>query len=100
MTNPLLGPTGAAAIYGPQKGASPADVLALDMRCARFADALERGGRPAASATRPGPGRPAASGSRCSRSPAQFAELELRPGVDLVMEEAGFDARPGERRSS
>ena len=68
VTNPLLGPTGAAAIYGPQKGASPADVLALDMRCAR--SRMRSSGRPAAaSVTRPGPGRRAASGSRCLRSP-------------------------------
>ena len=41
VTNPLLGPSGAAATYGPQKGASPADVAALDARDARLADALE-----------------------------------------------------------
>jgi glycerate kinase len=41
VTNPLLGPSGAAAVYGPQKGAAPDDVLALDARCGRFAEALE-----------------------------------------------------------
>ena len=41
VTNPLLGPDGAAAVYGPQKGATPELVAALDARLAGFADALE-----------------------------------------------------------
>src|SRR4029450_8553750 len=41
VSNPLLGPSGAAAIYGPQKGASPDDVAELDGRLARCAGALE-----------------------------------------------------------
>ena len=41
VSNPLLGPTGAAATYGPQKGASPEDVAALDARNAAWADELE-----------------------------------------------------------
>lgn len=38
VQNPLVGPHGAAAIYGPQKGASPGDVTRLDMILDRFAD--------------------------------------------------------------
>src|SRR5215213_2974551 len=41
VTNPLLGPRGAAATYGPQKGASPAQVVELDAALGRYADALE-----------------------------------------------------------
>ena len=41
VTNPLLGERGAAATYGPQKGATPDDVPVLDARLARFADALD-----------------------------------------------------------
>jgi len=41
VDNPLLGPNGAAAVYGPQKGASPADVEALDAALARWADVVE-----------------------------------------------------------
>ena len=41
VTNPLLGPDGAAAVYGPQKGATPELVATLDARLAGFADALE-----------------------------------------------------------
>jgi glycerate kinase len=41
VDNPLLGPNGAAAVYGPQKGASPSDVAALDAALARWADVVE-----------------------------------------------------------
>ena len=43
--NPLLGPDGAAAIFGPQKGAAPTDIRALDANLARFAAVV--GGDPA-----------------------------------------------------
>lgn len=38
VTNPLCGPNGASHIFGPQKGASPQQVLALDQALSRFAD--------------------------------------------------------------
>ncbi|MGR6320136.1 glycerate kinase [Micromonospora soli] len=38
VTAPLTGPTGAAATYGPQKGAGPADVASLDAALRRFAE--------------------------------------------------------------
>lgn len=41
VTNPLLGPDGAAAVYGPQKGASPEEVALLDAAAARFARLAE-----------------------------------------------------------
>ena len=92
VTNPLLGPDGAAAVYGPQKGATPELVAALDARLARFADALEAAtGRH----ERDTPGRRApraAWASGCCASRARFASLRLEPGIDLVMAEAGFDA--------
>jgi glycerate kinase len=90
VTNPLLGPTGAAAVYGPQKGASPSEVVALDMRCTRFADALERAAGRRERDT-PGAGAAGGVGFAMLTLAGQFADLELRPGVDLVMEEAGFD---------
>jgi len=40
VDNPLLGASGAAAVYGPQKGASPEDVAYLDGMLARLADAM------------------------------------------------------------
>lgn len=41
VDNPLTGPKGAPAVYGPQKGASPDDVTALDAALAHFAEVLE-----------------------------------------------------------
>lgn len=46
VTNPLLGPTGAAAVFGPQKGADAATVDRLEDRLAAWADVLERDRRP------------------------------------------------------
>ena len=92
VTNPLLGPAGAAATYGPQKGATPDQVTELDARLAVWADRLERAtGR----RERDTPGAGAAGGAGfgllCLTDRVQ--SLRLRPGVDLVMEAADFDAK-------
>jgi len=65
VNNPLCGPTGASAIYGPQKGATPEMVRQLDAALARYADVIERDlgldirGRPGAGAGgEPWPPRP------------------------------------------
>jgi glycerate kinase len=42
VDNPLLGPDGASAVFGPQKGASDEDVAVLDAALARFAEVLIR----------------------------------------------------------
>src|SRR5262249_56797850 len=42
VTNPLCGPRGASAVYGPQKGATPAMVEVLDSNLAHFAAVVER----------------------------------------------------------
>ena len=42
VTNPLLGPEGAAAVFGPQKGASPREVETLEAALQRYAAAVER----------------------------------------------------------
>jgi glycerate kinase len=89
VTNPLLGPGGAAAVYGPQKGASPVDVRNLDDALGRWADALEgaTGHR-----ERDTPGAGAAGGTvfglACLRD--RFRSFEIVPGIDLAMEAAGF----------
>ena len=92
VTNPLLGARGAAATYGPQKGASPADVPVLDMRLGRWADALE-----AASGRReretPGAGGAGGIGFGLLCLTDRFRSLSLEPGVDLVMAATGFDAK-------
>lgn len=42
VTNPLCGPNGASYVFGPQKGASPQDVVQLDAILKRFGDLIER----------------------------------------------------------
>jgi glycerate 2-kinase len=44
VTNPLLGPTGAATVFGPQKGATPAMVEQLEHYLASYADVLKQAG--------------------------------------------------------
>ncbi len=89
VSNPLLGPTGAAATYGPQKGATPAEVAELDRRLARYADALE-----AATGRRerdtPGAGAAGGTGFGLLCLTDRVASLELVPGVDVVMAAADF----------
>ena len=59
VTNPLLGPAGAAAVFGPQKGATPAMVGAMDAALARLVRAVPGG---AALAARPGAGAAGGTG--------------------------------------
>jgi len=91
VVNPLLGRNGAAAVYGPQKGASSEDVVALDARLARWADALESASGRRERET-PGAGAAGGVGFGLLCLAGRLASLELRPGIDLVMEAAGFDA--------
>src|SRR4029079_18433179 len=92
VTNPLLGERGATATYGPQKGATPADVPVLDRRLAAFADALEHAaGRTERESAGAGAAGGVGFGLLCLAD--RFASLRLEPGIDLVMDEAGFDAK-------
>jgi glycerate 2-kinase len=93
VDNPLLGPRGAAAVYGPQKGASPAEVAALDAALAQWADAVHRATGVDAAGT---PGAGAAGGVGFAALAVLGARLE--PGIDLVLELVGFPAAlPGAR---
>ena len=86
VSNPLLGPTGAAATYGPQKGASPDQVAELDARLARYAAALRAAtGRD----ERETKGAGAAGGTSFGLLSIgdRFGSIRLVPGVDVVMEE-------------
>lgn len=84
VTNPLLGPQGAAAVFGPQKGAGPVEVEQLDAALGRFADVLAaESGRD----IRETPGTGAAGGL-----PAALVSLfdaEIAPGGELVAEVLG-----------
>lgn len=86
VDNPLTGPHGAATTYGPQKGATPAEVSILDGNLGRLADLVAREtGRD----VRESPGAGAAGG-------VGFAALAvlgatLRPGIELVLELLDFE---------
>jgi glycerate 2-kinase len=92
VTNPLLGERGAAATYGPQKGATPEQVVELDAHLTSYADQLAAGvGRD----ERDTPGAGAAGGVGFALLSIQdrFRSFALRPGVDLVMELTDFDGK-------
>lgn len=81
VTNPLLGPRGAAAVYGPQKGLRAADHARLEHGAARLALLLcHHAGQPDALMDRPGAG--AAGGIAFGLMAA--AGATLLPGFDLV----------------
>lgn len=92
VTNPLLGPTGAAATYGPQKGATPAQVSALDRALDRYAHWLMHATGRDERAT---PGAGAAGGTAFGLLSVadRFRSVRLVPGVEVVMEETGLAAK-------
>jgi glycerate kinase len=89
VSNPLLGPSGAAAVYGPQKGVTPEQVAILDRRIERFATLLESA---AGRVERETPGAGAAGGVGFALLGIQdhFRSFALRPGIELVMEATDF----------
>jgi glycerate kinase len=82
VTNPLCGPNGAAAIYGPQKGAKPEQVQSLDEGLAHFSRIA--GGDPDM------PGAGAAGGAGYGLVTLLGATMER--GIDLVLDAVGFRA--------
>lgn len=84
VTNPLLGAKGAAAIFGPQKGASQAQVDHLDGALGQLAEVLEAAtGR----VLREQPGMGAAGGLALSLG--SYFDVELVPGWELVAKVLG-----------
>jgi glycerate kinase len=97
VTNPLLGEHGAAATYGPQKGATPPEVTELDGRLGRWADALEEAtGR--RERDTPGAGAAGGTGFGLLGIRDRFRSLELVPGVELVMDETDLAGKLAEAR--
>jgi glycerate kinase len=92
VTNPLLGPSGAAAVYGPQKGASAEDVVELDRQLSFYADALEAAAGRRVRDT-PGAGAAGGVGFGLLAIAGAFRSFALRPGVELLMEATDFDAK-------
>jgi len=92
VTNPLCGPSGAAAVYGPQKGASPAEVERLDAALGRWAEALTTAaGRDAAD--EPGAGAAGGTAFAFLAIRDRLGSLGLVPGVTLLAEEVGLRER-------
>ncbi|HEX9342266.1 MAG TPA: glycerate kinase, partial [Actinomycetota bacterium] len=85
VDNPLVGPEGAAAVYGPQKGATPDDVLLLDSALRRYAQVLNADLGLDLAAT---PGAGAAGG--LGAGAIAFLGGRLEPGIDLVLDLIGF----------
>ncbi|OQP06745.1 glycerate kinase [Geobacillus sp. 46C-IIa] len=81
VDNPLTGPKGAAAIFGPQKGATPDMVAILDRNLAHYADVIHRElGKQVGDI----PGAGAAGGLGAGL--LAFLPAELKRGVDIVIE--------------
>ena len=92
VTNPLLGEHGAAATYGPQKGASPDQVAELDRNLRRYADIIEAAvGQP----LRYESGTGAAGGTTFGLLAIsdRFESFQVVPGVDVAMELTGYEER-------
>ncbi|RBY76866.1 glycerate kinase [Geodermatophilus sp. TF02-6] len=89
VDNPLLGPRGAAAVYAPQKGASPADVELLEIGLRRWVDTLGQVLREAAAAAQaPGAGAAGGVGYAC----LAVLGAVRRPGIDVVLDLTDFSA--------
>jgi glycerate kinase len=86
VTNPLLGPDGASAIYGPQKGASPADIAILDQSLAHFAAVVTRN---VGMDWKDTPGAGAAGGLGFAL--LAFLGARLERGVSLVLDAVRLD---------
>lgn len=84
VTNPLLGPKGSARVFGPQKGATPAQVVRIERALAVWARALNRDLGVSVAAV---PGAGAAGGLGAGL--LAFASAEIVPGADWIIEKTG-----------
>ncbi|RSS40241.1 glycerate kinase [Streptomyces sp. WAC08241] len=87
VDNPLTGPKGAPAVYGPQKGATPDDVRTLDAALAHYATVLEKAIGPKAAEAALAPGAGGAGGIGYG---ALILGASFRPGIELMLEVLGF----------
>lgn len=84
VSNPLFGPEGAAFVFAPQKGATPADVDRLDAGLRRLAACL-----PEVDSDVPGSGAAGGLGFGLRA----FANARIRPGIELVLDAIAFNDR-------
>lgn len=87
VENPLCGPTGAAHIFGPQKGADQAMVDRLDQGLEHLARVVERDLGIWVS-EHPGAGAAGGMGAGC----VAFLGAQLKSGIECVLDTVGFDA--------
>jgi glycerate kinase len=88
VDNPLTGPRGASAVYGPQKGATPEMAAELDQALERYARVgTIATGRDVSSV----PGAGAAGGLGAAL--LLFTQARLRPGVEIVLEATGLETQ-------
>ncbi|CAM5522800.1 glycerate kinase [Streptomyces griseomycini] len=87
VDNPLTGPKGAPAVYGPQKGASPQDVERLDAALTHFAKVLEGAVGPVAAEYAVSSGAGAAGGIGYG---ALLLGAGFRPGIAVMLDVLGF----------
>jgi glycerate kinase len=85
VDNPLTGPTGAAVVYGPQKGADSTQVAQLDAVLTHWADLVAR---ETGHDLRNTPGAGAAGG--VGFAAVALLGAELRPGIELMLDLVGF----------
>lgn len=98
VDNPLLGPHGAAAVYGPQKGATSSDVQVLEAGLSRFAaqatrthglvGAVEHDDQPRPMGVAGAPGAGAAGG--VGFAALAFLRADIQPGIDYLLDLLGF----------
>ncbi len=88
VRNPLVGPLGASAVYGPQKGATPAQVRRLDRNLRHFG-ALVEGACGTRVLARPGAGAAGGLGAGL----LAFAGGRLERGVDLMVAAVDLERR-------
>ncbi|HXN57140.1 MAG TPA: glycerate kinase [Candidatus Angelobacter sp.] len=88
VSNPLTGPSGASAVYGPQKGATPEMVAELDAALHHFAEIIRRDLGIDVDRL---PGAGAAGGLGAGL--VAFTGARLRPGAEMVMEALHLDER-------
>ncbi|WEV63564.1 glycerate kinase [Bifidobacterium sp. ESL0732] len=88
VTNPLTGPTGASAVFGPQKGATPEMVKQLDASLKHYAKLIDHQlGRDVADI----PGAGAAGGLGAGF--LAFTDSRMRSGVETVVEATGLKSK-------